>query len=101
MASADPRSRRSATVPVTAVLPVTVAAAVLFVAVVAGALLIWPAAAQAAGAKPKLTVTPAAFSPNGDKVKDRVAVQVRLPLAGKLFVGVYGPTCSSPSLRLP
>lgn len=68
---------------VTLLLPITVA--LLF----AAGLLVAPAAARAAGPA-TLTADPV-FSPNGDKVRDRLVVKVRLKRAAKLTVGVYTP----------
>lgn len=50
-----------------------------------------PQTAGAASAPATVKVTPATFSPNGDKVKDRVIVRVKLRGKVRLTVAVYGP----------
>jgi|GEM_PF-6941021 len=73
--------------------PVRLATALLLLALLTA--LVALAAASDAGAASipaRVTVTPTAFSPNGDGVKDRLTVRVRLTKRVRLFVGVYSPS---------
>ena len=87
---AVPGSRGATTAPVRPTAARLVAPLVLWLAAVVVMFCI-PAAAQAATGPASLSVSPGAFSPNGDKIKDTVKVRVKITASARLFVGVYDP----------